>query len=335
LAYTYYGFPSDDKINENSYIEINHTEKFFELYENEAKNNILKLNKNLEKYITPDYHDNINVGVTMTHSICKDKCDECQDFPNKDIHKWILLRFKSIKNEFYVIDFYHNQIYISWNEYMEKNVLPEGYMFYPNSGVYDASNTLYQTVTPASKKTEKIVKTIDKSVSISNWVGGTILLSSFIFPIGAPIILVASTALTISNSYDFVRQIQKLHTMYKHTIEISSKQKTQEWINLAISGIGALVSPTFVYTAYKAITAEVKTTQVTSKALNFFQKSSCITQSTLDVFRITLDIIDNNFEITPKNVLRLSLDILCITGIVYSSIHIKNILKVNTYIIFY
>lgn len=334
MAYTYYGYPSHNKINESSYIEVDHSNKFFELYENEAKENILKLNEKLEKYIAPDYHGRIEVGVTMTHSICEDKCDICHNFPNKDIHKWILLRLKSIKNEFYVVDFEHNQIYYSWEEYMEKNVLPKGYMFYPVSGFYDASNTLYPTITPASKKIKQIVQTIDSGVSIVNWVGGAIALSSFIFPISAPIILAAASALTVSNSYVFGRQIQKLYTLYKHNIEISSLKATHEWINLAISGIGLLVSPTFIYSAYKAITSAESSVQVTSKALNIFQKSSCITQSTLDVFRITLDIIDNNFEITLTNVLRLSLDILCITGIAYSSIEIKNILKVNTYIFY-
>lgn len=335
MAYTYYGYPSHNKINENGYIEINDTDKFFELYENEAKETILKLNKNLDKRIASDCDGYIKVGVTMTHSICKDTCDICHNFPNKDIHKWILIRFKSTKNEFYVIDFEHNQIFYSWKEYMEKNVLPEGYMFYPNSGFYDPSNTLYQTITPASKKREKIIKMLDTTVSISNWVGGTVLVSGFIFPIAAPLVLIASTVLTVANSYDFGRQIQRLYTMYKHNIETSNKQATQEWINLVISGIGALISPTFVYTAYKAITSEAKSTiQVTSRALKIVQKSSFITQSTLDVFRITLDFMDNNNEITPKNVLCLSLDILCITGIAYCSFDIKNILKVNTYIFY-
>lgn len=329
MIYTYYGYPSHNKINENNYIkEFDHSDNFFELYENEAKKNILKLNEKLEKYIAPDFHNCIKVGITMTHSICKDKCDICHSFPNKDIHKWILLRLKSIKNEFYVIDFEHNQIYYSWKEYMEKNVLPKGYMFYPTSGFYDASNTLFQTITPASENTNEIVQTIDIGVSIVNWAGVAIAMSSFFFPVAAPIILAASTTLTVSNSYGFTRQIQKLYTMYKHNIEISSLTATQEWISLAISGIGALVSSTFIYTAYKAITSAESSVQVTSKALKIFQKSSCITQSTLDVFRVTLDIIDNNFEITLINVLRLSLDILCITGIVYSPIEIKNILKV-------
>jgi len=333
MAYIYYGYPSHNNINENSYIEINSTDKIFELYENEVKENILKLNKNLEKFIKPDCDDFIKVGVTMIHSVCKKYCDICQNFPNKDIHKWILLRFKSIKNEFYVVDFELNQIYNSWEEYMEKNVLPEGYMFYPNSGFYDPSNTLYQTITPASKKTEKIIKMVDSNVSIVNWVGNAVWVASILFPIATPIVLLTSSVLIISNAYAFSRQVQKLNTMYKHNIELLRNETTQEWINLVIHGIGAIVSSTLVGNAYKAITSDVTSTaQVASRTLKIVQKGSIITQSTLDIFRITLNIVDNNFKIRLENVLHLSLDIFCVTGILYSSNDIKNILKVNTYI---
>jgi len=326
MAYLYYGYPSHKKIDETSSPEIVLTDKVFELYENEAKENILKLNKNLEKLIEPDCDGNIEVGVTMTHSICKNKnCDTCQNFPDKDIHIWKLLRLKSKEYEFYVIDFEHNKMYYGWNDYMEENVLPEGYMFYPNSGFYDASKNLYQTKTPASKKMT------NTGVSILNWIGGSILwISSFLFPIAAPITFTAALALTGSNMYGIGRQISQLKNMYKHDIEVSGIQSCREWINLAISGIGALLTPTFAYNAYKAMFSE--TTQVTSGALNIIQKTSCIAQSTLNIFRIALDFINYNFEITPTNVLHLRLDIFIATGILNPSDVIEDILKVNAYI---
>jgi len=267
----------------------------------------------------------------MVHSICKKKCDSCQSFPNKDIHKWLLLRLKLISDKLIFIDFQNSRTYTGWNEYMENNNLPAGFMFFPKSGFYDASKTLYQNITPASKTTETVLKTADIISYVSGCVGGIILACGSIFLVGTPVgiglTVMASTVTTVSSSYQFGRSVQKLIDMFKHDLTKSVTNSCKRWIDLVISAIGVIVAPLH---AFAAIACEVNSTiQSTQKTLTIFRKTACITQCTLEVFRATLDFIDNNYKITLESMLKLRLDVFIVTGSLMAPSYIADILKVR------
>ncbi|XP_029343691.1 uncharacterized protein LOC100570684 [Acyrthosiphon pisum] len=331
LAYTYYGYPSpSNAIVENNYEDEISSEELFKLYKNEIKKKILDMYELIEeKYINPSLFSNIEVGITIVHSICKKKCDTCQHFPKKDIHKWLLLRLKVISNKFIFIDFQNNRTYTGWDEYMENNNLPEGYMFYPNSGFYDASKTLYQTITPASKTTETVFKTADIASYILNSVGGIIFACGSFFLLGTPIgigLAVTGSALTtVCSSYQFGRHVLQLIDMFKHDVNKFGTNAWKRWIGLSISAIGAIMAP---FQAIAAITSEVNSAiQSTGRALTIFGKTACVTQCTLVVFHAALDFIDNNFKITWESVIKLRLEVFVVTGVLMAPSYITDILK--------
>ncbi|XP_060843941.1 uncharacterized protein LOC132924062 [Rhopalosiphum padi] len=326
IASFYYERPSPKVIDYNKYSEMNNEEILFKLYNNKIQETILNMKKNIEKKIEPDFYGNINVGFTMTHSICKQKCSICQNFPDKDVHKWYLLRIKSNKNKCIFIDYERNRTYCNWNEYLDNNNLPEGFMFYPISGFYDASKTIFQSITPASKSSNKILKAADISSKIVDWAGRLIMVGSYFFPILAPVIIPTVAVYTSSSVYGAGRQINQLINMYKYDIKVSVARACHEWIDLAISVIGIITKPAQLLS--RIITTEISCIQKTGRALTIFQKSACITQCTLEVFRFTLELIDNNFEVTLINVLNLRLDLFLITGIIMASSEIENILNV-------
>jgi len=280
-----------------------------------------------EKYINPNLFINIEVGLTIIHRICKKKCNDCQNFPDKDIHLLKLIRFKS-NNRCIFIDFENNRTYTGWDEFIEKNNLPEGFIFYPESGFYDASKKLYQHITPASSKTEKILKAIENTSGILNCVAGVIMFAGgLIFPLAAPIMFTAATVVTGASSFKAYRQIVNLKDMYKHENYVSLTKAASKWIDLAISAIGALAAPLH---ALSAITSEINSTiKSTGKALTVFRKGACITQCALEVVRVTLEFINDDFKITRENVLKLRLELFFAMGLLMSSNLIENILKVR------
>lgn len=273
----------------------------------------------------------------MIHSICKEKCDSCHNFPEKNIHFWILIRLKLTDNKLIFIDFEKNRTYCGWDEYINDNNLPEGYnMFYPESGFYDASKSLYQNITPASNKVEKICKKADTASYVAVC-GSSILLSgsALIFSIATPIVLAVNLGLyaltTIASSYQIVRGTQNLIDMFKHDIKKYSSESLKKWADLAMASIGFIASPIL---AIGAITEFNSTVQSSVKALTIFKKSASITQCTLIAIRATLDFIDNNFEITLENVLKLRLDVFVSTGLLMCPFYIRDILKVSIDICF-
>ncbi|XP_003247765.1 uncharacterized protein LOC100573401 [Acyrthosiphon pisum] len=330
IAHIYYGYPyPSNAIVENNYEHEINSEELFKLYKNEIKKKILDIYELIEeKYINPSLFSNIEVGITIVHSICKKKCDTCQHFPKKDIHKWLLLRLKVISNKFIFIDFQNNRTYTGWDEYMENNNLPEGYMFYPNSGFYDASKTLYQTITPASKTTETVFKTADIASYILNSVGGIVFACGSFFLLGTPIgigLAVTGSALTtVSSSYQFGRHVQQLIDMFHHDINKSDTNSWKRWIGLSISAIGVIMAP---FQAVAAIKSDVNSTiQSTGRALTIL-RTACVTQCTLVVFHAALDFRDNNFKITWKSVINLRIDLFVVTGVLMPPSFITDILK--------
>lgn len=328
LAYTYYKYPSpSNEIENNNYEDHNNSEKIFQLYKDEFKKNIGKLYEVLEKeHIEPGHYSNIDVGVTIIHSICKNKCDTCHNFPAKDIHKYILIRLKFIDKCIY-IDIKNSRNYSGWDQYLENNDLPEGFMFYPISGLYDGSKTLHQNITPASKTKEHILKCVDYASFGSISAGFITTACGCIFTLAAPITLAASVLFFGGSLFQIYRNIDKLADMYKHKYDLSGSTPWILWTNLAISTLGVLVAPCH---ALAAVTSEINTTiQSFSRALTIIRKSGCIAQCTLEVFRAALEFIDNDFKITPENVLKLCLELFIVKGTLMSSSYIKDILKVS------
>ncbi|XP_022162291.1 uncharacterized protein LOC111028070 [Myzus persicae] len=326
LACIYYKNPSpSNAIENNNYEDDNNSEKIFKLYEEKIQTQISNVYKTIEeKYIEPDHHSDIDVGVTIIHSICKKKCDTCQNFPAKDIHKHVLIRLKLINNECIFFDIPNNRRYTSWDQYLKKNDLPEGFMFYPKSGFYDASKNLYQSITPASTHTEKIIETADIASHISNWVGGIALACGLIFPLAAPIIMMSGALVTASSSYLVVRNIDRIIDMYKYQNHTTGTEVWIHFMNLAIAAIGTIATPFHTL----AIASEASTTvRSSSKALTIFRTTASITQCTLEVFRATLEFIDNDFKLTYENVLKLRLDLFMIMGTLMPSSIVKDILK--------
>jgi len=280
-----------------------------------------------EKYIKPGLFNSIEVGLTVIHRICKKKCNDCQNFPDKDIHLLQLIRFK-LNNKCIFIDFENNRTYNGWDQFLTKNDLPEGFIFYPESGFYDASKKLYQHITPATTKTEQILKTFENISGIFNWAAGIILVGgSFIFPLAAPIMFTAATVVTGTSSFKIYRQIVNLRDMYKYENDVSFTKCASKWIDLAISAIGALTAPLH---AFSAITSEVNSTiKSTGKALTVFRNGACITQCALEVVRVTLDFINDGFKLTTENVLKLRLELFFVMGLLMPSSYIEHILKVR------
>lgn len=330
IAHLYHGHPSpSNAIIDKSYEEENSSEELFKLYKNEIKKKILKICELLEEKCNHCPFSNIEVGMTMTHSMCKKKCDICQNFPKSDIHCYLLLRLKLFDNKLIFIDFRNSRTYTSWDDYIENNNLPEGFMFYPKSGFYDPSKTLYQTITPASKLTEKVLKTIDIASCVSLFVGYAIRVCGFIFTISSPIALgitlSGSTIVSVASTYQAGRQVQHLIDMFSRNIS-NGIECYSRCMNLAISAIGALAAPIEAIAAIKGVNSTVKST---GKGLAIFQKSAYITQCTLEVFRATLDFINDNFKITLENVLKLRLDLFIVTGCLMRPSLIKDLLKVS------
>ncbi|KAL4136195.1 hypothetical protein QTP88_007758 [Uroleucon formosanum] len=326
LAHLYYGHPSpSNEIIDKSYEGENSSEELFKLYKNEIKKKILKTCELLKEKC--NNFSNIKVGITMTHSICKKKCDICQNFPKKDIHCYLLLRLKLINNKLIFFDFQMSRTYTSWDDYIENNNLPEGFMFYPKSGFYDPSKTLYQNITPASKTIEKVLKAVDVASNISFFVACSIRVYGLIFPIAAPIALgislIRNTIITVTSTYQAGRQVQHLMDMFSHNIS-NGIECYSKCINLAICAIGAIAAPIEGIAAMKEVNS---TTKSTGKAFAIFQKSACITQCTLEVVRVTLDFMNDNFKITLENVLKLRLDLFLVTGCLMRPSLIKDLLK--------
>lgn len=331
IACLYFEYPSPkNEIMGNNDGNDNNSEDIFKFYKKEIQKKILNMEKVLkEKFIEPSINNNIEVGITMVHSICKNKCQKlpntCQDFPNKDIHSWKLIRLNAINNKCIFVDFLQNRTYDDWDQYLEKNDLPEGFMFYPISGFYDASKELHQTITPASKISEKVLKFGDKIADISCYSSGIILSCGLIFPLAVPIILVTAGTSILSASYTVYRQINRLVDMYRYNNQLGV-ECLKHWIELAIAAIGVIAAP---FHTLAAISQEVNSVfMTTGKALTIFRRSTCITLCTLEVFRATLDFIDNNFEITSENVLKLRLDFFILTGVVMCPSYIKHVLKI-------
>lgn len=332
MAHIYFKSPFNN--NEDISKDIDDT-RLFDYYQEEEKQCILDMYKIIiENVVQRDYSE-IEMGVTISHSICKMKCDVCQNFPHKDIHQWYLIRLKLNHTDVSYIDLVHGRTYKSWKDYIENNSLPKGYMFYPESGYYEEKNYLFQNLTPPSRKTEKILSCLDLVGTVANFVSGILLTGGSIFTIMSPICIPASLAITSFSAYDAGRQLAKLRDISQHNQSLAGKKSVEHWINLTISALGVITAPINVVLRSLEITNSVILASDLGKSLNIVQKGICITQFSLEIVRLTVNIINDCVQVSIMDLMALRLDLFIVIGSLLPINYIQDVLEVRDIIILF
>ncbi|XP_050545479.1 uncharacterized protein LOC126907875 [Daktulosphaira vitifoliae] len=322
IAYTCMGSPFE---NENKIEEIlvetnNESSELFSYYSSEKQNQVKIIVNTIKKKIIDDKVEDIDVGVTLVHSVCKDVCEICQKFPDKDIHLWIILRIKINKRKFFYYDVSLGRTYKDWNSYLKNNTLPKGYMFYPKTGFYDEADYLIKDLTPSSKPSAKLLNCLDIVGKVTSFTSGTLLAGSLFLPIMAPITLPAAAVATSSSIWDIGRQISNLFDRNSHNQSLSDAVARKHWLDLTISMMGVMTAP---------LSAGVKTLELSGssllasrfgKTLLILRTSTCITQCSLSIVGLTSDIIDG---ISMKKLILsfltyLRLDVFLVTGVLFA-----------------
>ncbi|XP_060858030.1 uncharacterized protein LOC132935478 [Metopolophium dirhodum] len=336
MAYTYYDYPLNDEHNNDlKDIDGENLDDIFILYNNEIQKSILTMVKKIEKFIQPnDQCSSIEVGVTITYSICKIKCklldttNACCISPDKDIiHQWKLIRIK-VNSQVFFVDFIAGRTYKNWDDYMENNTLPEGNIFYPKSGIYDETNSLIPYTTPASRKSKKILKNVDLSMRLANAVGGLSLIYGLLNPMTAPLVIFSAASLGSSSIWETGREIQNLIDIYRHKQCLTVSQLCKEWVKLSLTITGA-VTALLPVKAIASVTTEVKViTNATKlgKSMALLQKGVSITRYSLEIIHTTLNIMDKKSKLRWEDALSLSLDLFVITGSLAPIKDIQNII---------
>lgn len=333
IAYNYFGSPFEALENGE---EINkddeNCDSLFSYYKKEVQTcvlNMVEVIKNNFTDSTPIVSPNVEVGFTLTHSVCKNRCDICQKFPEQDVHQWYLLRIKYNSNKVGYIDLNHKRTYKNWNDYIENNTLPKGYIFYPESGYYEEANFLFKNITPASRIKEKVITKIDMVGKIANCVSAVVLGSGLIFPIMSPVLIPSSIASGSLSAYDAGRQICKLTDMVQHNQSLVSKEAVKCWQDLAIAALGVITAPlNSVTKTLKLSNSTIMATKL-GKSLSIVQKGACITQCSLEVFRLAVIVLDKKTKLSWKNFIELRLDLFVVVGTLFPTIYIHQILEVR------
>lgn len=332
MAHIYFKSPFNNNKGISENIDDN---SLFEYYQDEEKQCILDMYKIIiENFVQRNYSE-VEVGVTISHSICKMKCDVCQNFPRKDIHQWYLIRLKLNHTDVSYIDLVHGRTYKSWGDYIENNSLPKGYMFYPESGYYEEKNYLYQNVTPPSKKTEKILSCLDLVGTVANFVSGILLTGGSIFTVMAPVFIPASLAITSLSAYDAGRQLAKLRDISQHNQSLVGKKSMEHWVNLTISALGVITAPVNVVLRSLEITNSIVLTSDLGKSLSIVQKGICVTQFSLEIVRLTVNIINDSVQVSITDLMALRLDLFIVIGSLLPINFIQDVLDVRDFIILF
>lgn len=315
MAYTYYGSPFN--ANEDSDSDINTqmnniNEDIFDYYKDDEKQNIINM-INIIKTAIKNTGPNVYVGMTITHSVCEMKCNSCQDFPAKGIHQWYLLRIRQDELCIY-IDFHHKRLYKDWNDYINNNTLPAGYMFYPESGFYDDSKYLIQHLTPSSRQSAKILKAIDLVGHVSNFVSGAFLGAGLVFPILSPILIPSATVITSFSTWKAVREICQLSDLNQHSESLISKEANKHWIKLAIASLGIITAPLNATVRTLKLNDSLDMTTKIGKSLCFAQKSASLAHCSLEIIHLGSNIL-NTRQVTFNEVMCLRLDVFVVSGL--------------------
>lgn len=322
MAYTYFGSPfSASEISEITNNDI------FEYYKSEEKLCILDMVKIIKQNIFQNSVSNIDVGFTFTYSICKMNCDICHNFPDQDVHEWRLLRVKLDYTNVVYIDLHHKRTYRDWNDYKDNNILPKGFMFFPELGYYDESKYLLQDLTPQSRKNETILSYIDLIGHATGFTSGILIAGGMLFPVMAPVLIPASIAAGSCSLWDIGRQLRNLADIVQHNQSLFSIDTTEHWCNLAIAALGLITAP--MNAGLKTIKSSKPAFFTTNigKSLCLIQRGTCIAQCSFEFLRFFMKI--NSDKFTLKDVMLFRLDLFVVLGVLLPIIEIEEILKVS------
>lgn len=325
IAHSYYGSP---KIEDDEFNIGNSSDKIFMHYKKKDKTCVLNIIKKIQNNFMEPYVNKIDVGFTLVHSICKNKCNVCHNFPDQDIHQWLLLRIKLNSKKVIYIDLYHNRTYRDWNDYIKNNTLPNGYMFYPESGFYDEAKYLSQNITPSSSLKNKILSCIDVFGTSAMFSSCIVLSVGTVFPIMAPILIGSAATVVSASVWDIGRQICRLSDMGSHNQSLLSSQASRYWLNLSLSVLGVITAPVnaTVRTMEMANSAILSTKY--GKSLLIFQKGACLSQCSLELIRIFTNFKYND-KITFSDFLSFRLDLFVVTGTLFPMRYIQVLFKVR------
>lgn len=329
MAYTYYG--SSFNANEDSDSDINTqmnniNEEMFDYYKDDEKQNVINM-INLIKTAIKNTGPCVHVGITMTHSVCEMECNSCQDFPAKGIHQWYLLRIRQDKSCIY-IDFDHKRLYKDWNDYLNNNTLPAGYMFYPESGFYDHSKYLIQHLTPSSRQSAKMLKEIDLVSHVSKFVSDAFLGAGLVFPILSPVLIPSATVITSFSTWKAVRKISKLSDLNQHSESLISKEANEHWIKLAIASLGIITAPLNATVRTLKLSDSLDMTTKIEKSLCFAQKSASLAHCSLEIIHFGSNFL-NTRQVTLKDLMCFRLDLFVASGLMLPIHYAHEIIEVR------
>lgn len=309
-AYTYFGSPIPVVEITDSLLESN---DIFNLYNQEEKTFIINMIKIIKKNIIKHKNENseIQVGITITHSVCINKCDYCQHFPEQDIHKWYLLRIQTGNNQVVYIDFQHERTYKNWDDYLENNTLPEGYMFFPLSGYYNEENNLASNLTPPSRISNKIIRNVDLVGKLVNSASSALLASAWLFPVLTPVIIPSAVSVAACSVYSTGRQVSKLSDISEHNESLVSSKACKVWLELIVSSLGIISAP--MNTTCQLSKSALLTSNL-EKTLFAIKKGVFITQSSLELFQLGWRFKDENYQMSFQDFLTIRLDLLLVLG---------------------
>lgn len=328
FAYTYFGYPFD----ENEEIDESNDD-LFSYYSNEKKELITDMCDIIKKKIIKRCNCNIEVGITITHSVCAMKCDICNNFPDQDIHQWFLIRIKLNNSNVSYIDLHHRRTYKNFKDYIENNSLPKGILFCSESGFYEESNYLSSYLTPLSRPSKKILSRLDIFGKVATFSSSILLASGLVFPVMAPVLIPASITIGSISAYDAGRHISKLADLSQHNQSLVSKKAGQHWFGLGISTLGVVTAP--MTTALKTLELSKPALMASrlGKSLTVLQRGVCITQCSLEVIRLCKIIKQD--KLTTRDLMSLRLDLFIVLGSILPITFFQNLLEVKNCIIMF
>lgn len=320
MAYVYFGSPNTECENTNG------PDDLFSCYTVEEAAHISNIIDNVNNNIIKS-KKTIEVGITFTHSICKNICEVCWDFPNKSIHQWCLFRIK-LNDDITYIDPHHIRTYESWSDYLNSNNLPKGIMFYPELGCYDESKLLIRSITPASRTFAQVLDDIDLFGNVMNFISGVFIAGGLMFPMLAPVVIPSAVVSASSSIYSATRSVSKITDLVQHNEPLSSTKGYHHIMDLGISILGtvtALGNGMRVVSEFKSSALVLNNFR---RSLSTINAGACILQCTMEVVTLSLRIINKN-KLTIRDFITLRLDLFVAIGILWPIQRIINVFEVR------
>uniref|UniRef100_A0A1B6E915 DUF4781 domain-containing protein n=1 Tax=Clastoptera arizonana TaxID=38151 RepID=A0A1B6E915_9HEMI len=136
-------------------------------------------------------------------------------------------------------------VYQNWEDYLHNNKLPPCHMCYPINGVYKMEKKhLNLVVTKKSPSTvEKMFSFGDEIAPMCEKIGLGLTLPSLFFPYLTLLPKIGRTLITVSNSYEVCRGVQKLKARFDHNQSLTDDDTCKEWLSLALNTSNVLFKP--------------------------------------------------------------------------------------------